>query len=233
MIFHLTKVEELMMSKENAIAIGVAVGAVVLGGLGWRAFRNRQVKKSAAAAMSTALKNSTPQERAVIIQAVTATKKEEPAPVVVVQEAVVTEVPQVVTPKSEEVVEPIDNSGDVVTQLTVGEEEITSVSRIRLPEEGHVPVFWEAGQRKIRRPEVIALTEGDFDNGRNDYARGFHHCTLDGVAGILHVTKNNFSAVIMTADGEFHGISTSAAKFGGKKLSNISAERAKVFLNGN
>lgn len=227
-----------MMSKENAIAIGVAVGAVVLGGLGWRAFRNRQIKKSAVEAMSTALKNSTTQERAVIIQAVTTTKKEEPAPVVevqkeVVQEAVVTEVPQVVTPKSEEVVESIDNSGDVVAKLTVGEEEITSVSRIRLPEEGHVPVFWEAGQRKIRRPEVIALTEGDFDNGRNDYARGFHHCTLDGVAGILHVTKNNFSAVIMTADGEFHGISTSAAKFGGKKLSNISAERAKVFLNGN
>lgn len=215
------------MSKENAIAIGVAVGAVVLGGLGWRAFRNRQIKKSAVEAMSTALKNSTPQQRAVIIQAVTATKKE------VVQEAVVTEVPKVMTPKSEEVVESIDNSGDVVTQLTVGEEEITSVSRIRLPEEGHVPVFWEAGQRKIRRPEVISLTEGDFESGRNDYARGFHHCTLDGVAGILHVTKNNFSAVIMTADGEFHGISTSAAKFGGKKLSNISAERAKVFLNGN
>lgn len=226
------------MSKENAIAIGVAVGAVVLGGLGWRAFRNRQIKKSAVEAMSTALKNSTPQQRAVIIQAVTATKKEEPAPVAevkkeVVQEAVVTEVPKVMTPKSEEVVESIDNSGDVVTQLTVGEEEITSVSRIRLPEEGHVPVFWEAGQRKIRRPEVISLTEGDFESGRNDYARGFHHCTLDGVAGILHVTKNNFSAVIMTADGEFHGISTSAAKFGGKKLSNISAERAKVFLNGN
>lgn len=221
------------MSKENAIAVGVAVGAVILGGLGWRAYRNRQIKKSAAAAMSTALKISTPQEQAVIIQAVTTTKKEEPAPVVVVQEAVVTEVPQVVTPKSEEVVESIDNSGDVVTQLTVGKEEINSVSRIRLPEEGRVPLFWESGRRKIRRPEIVALSESDFNGGNSTLARGFHHCTLDGVAGILHVTKNNFSAVIMTADGEFHGISTSAAKFGGKKLSNISAERAKVFLNGN
>ena len=224
------------MSKENAIALGVAVGAVVLGGLGIRAFRNRQLKKAAANAMATAMANSTPQERAAVVQAVTrsaaaAVSKE------VVQEPVKAEEPQVeVQPEVPEVETSketiIDN--DVVMQIvTDRQEEITSVSRIRLPEAGGAPVFWEAGQRKIRRPEVIALTEGDFDGGRNDYARGFHHCTLDGVAGILHVTKNNFSAVIMTADGEFHGISTSAAKFGGKKLSNISAERAKVFLNGN
>lgn len=224
------------MSKENAIALGVAVGAVVLGGLGIRAFRNRQLKKAAANAMATAMANSTPQERAAVVQAVT---RPAPAPASkeVVQEPVKAEEPQVeVQPEVPEVETSketiIDN--DVVMQIvTDRQEEITSVSRIRLPEASGVPVFWEAGQRKIRRPEVIALTEGDFDGGRNDYARGFHHCTLDGVAGILHVTKNNFSAVIMTADGEFHGISTSAAKFGGKKLSNISAERAKVFLNGN
>ena len=229
-----------MMSKENAIAIGVAVGAVVLGGLGWRAFRNRQIKKSAVEAMSTALKNSKPSERAVIVQSVMSPAKEtvvlpESEKEVVLDTVKVEEpqvVPESVSPQPEVVAESTADN-DVVTQLTVGQEEITSVSRIRLPETGGVPVFWEAGQRKIRRPEVIALTEGDFDGGRNDYARGFHHCTLDGVAGILHVTKNNFSAVIMIADGEFHGISTSAAKFGGKKLSNISAERAKVFLNGN
>jgi hypothetical protein len=224
------------MSKENAIALGVAVGAVVLGGLGIRAFRNRQLKKAAANAMATAMANSTPQERAAVVQAVTRPAPA-PAPKEVVQEPVKAEEPQVeVQPEVPEVETNnetiIDN--DVVMQIvTDRQEEITSVSRIRLPEAGGAPVFWEAGQRKIRRPEVIALTEGDFDGGRNDYARGFHHCTLDGVAGILHVTKNNFSAVIMTADGEFHGISTSAAKFGGKKLSNISAERAKVFLNGN
>lgn len=224
------------MSKENAIALGVAVGAVVLGGLGIRAFRNRQLKKAAANAMATAMANSTPQERAAVVQAVTRPAPA-PAPKEVVQEPVKAEEPQVeVQPEVVEVETNketiIDN--DVVMQIvTDRQEEITSVSRIRLPEAGGVPVFWEAGQRKIRRPEVIALTEGDFDGGRNDYARGFHHCTLDGVAGILHVTKNNFSAVIMTADGEFHGISTSAVKFGGKKLSNISAERAKVFLNGN
>lgn len=224
------------MSKENAIVLGVAVGAVVLGGLGIRAFRNRQLKKAAANAMATAMANSTPQERAAVVQAVTRPAPA-PAPKEVVQEPVKAEEPQVeVQPEVPEVETNnetiIDN--DVVMQIvTDRQEEITSVSRIRLPEAGGAPVFWEAGQRKIRRPEVIALTEGDFDGGRNDYARGFHHCTLDGVAGILHVTKNNFSAVIMTADGEFHGISTSAAKFGGKKLSNISAERAKVFLNGN
>ena len=224
------------MSKENAIALGVAVGAVVLGGLGIRAFRDRQLKKAAANAMATAMANSTPQERAAVVQAVTRPAPA-PAPKEVVQEPVKAEEPQVeVQPEVPEVETNnetiIDN--DVVMQIvTDRQEEITSVSRIRLPEAGGAPVFWEAGQRKIRRPEVIALTEGDFDGGRNDYARGFHHCTLDGVAGILHVTKNNFSAVIMTADGEFHGISTSAAKFGGKKLSNISAERAKVFLNGN
>lgn len=224
------------MSKENAIALGVAVGAVVLGGLGIRAFRNRQLKKAAVNAMATAMANSTPQERAAVVQAVTRPAPT-PAPKEVVQEPVKAEEPQVeIQPEVPEVETNketiIDN--DVVMQIvTDRQEEITSVSRIRLPEAGGVPVFWEAGQRKIRRPEVIALTEGDFDGGRNDYARGFHHCTLDGVAGILHVTKNNFSAVIMTADGEFHGISTSAAKFGGKKLSNISAERAKVFLNGN
>jgi len=224
------------MSKENAIALGVAVGAVVLGVLGIRAFRNRQLKKAAVNAMATAMANSTPQERAAVVQAVTRPAPA-PAPKEVVQELVKAEEPQVeVQPEVPEVETNnetiIDN--DVVMQIvTDRQEEITSVSRIRLPEAGGVPVFWEVGQRKIRRPEVIALTEGDFDGGRNDYARGFHHCTLDGVAGILHVTKNNFSAVIMTADGEFHGISTSAAKFGGKKLSNISAERAKVFLNGN
>lgn len=224
------------MSKENAIALGVAVGAVVLGGLGIRAWRNRQLKKTAVNAMATAMANSTPQERTVIVHAVTQSAPVA-APKEVVQEPVKAEEPQVeVQPEVPEVETSketiIDN--DVVMQIvTDRQEEITSVSRIRLPEASGVPVFWEAGQRKIRRPEVIALTEGDFDGGRNDYARGFHHCTLDGVAGILHVTKNNFSAVIMTADGEFHGISTSAAKFGGKKLSNISAERAKVFLNGN
>lgn len=224
------------MSKENAIALGVAVGAVVLGSLGWRALRSRQLKKAAANAMTTAMANSTPQERATIIQTVIQSETEQ-APKEVVQEPVKAEEPQAeVQPEVPEVEVSketiIDN--DVVMQIvTDRQEEITSVSRIRLPEAGGVPVFWEAGQRKIRRPEVIALTEGDFDGGRNDYARGFHHCTLDGVAGILHVTKNNFSAVIMTADGEFHGISTSAAKFGGKKLSNISVDRAKVFLNGN
>lgn len=224
----------------KAIGIGAAVGVVVLGGLGWRAFQSRQAKKNAAGAVPAAMKNSTPQERAIIVQSVVSPAKETVVPPEpekeVVLDTVKVEEPQVevetVSPQPEVVVEStVDN--DVVTQLTVGQEEIASVSRIRLPEEGRVPLFWEAGQRKIRRPEVIALSEGDFDGGRNDYSRGFHHCTLDGVAGILHVTKNNFSAVIMTADGEFHGISTSAAKFGGKKLSNISAERAKVFLNGN
>ena len=218
----------------KAIGIGAAVGVVVLGGLGWRAFQSRQAKKNAVGAMAAAMKNSTPQERAIIVQSVMSPAKEPEKEVVL--DTVKVEEPQVVvepvSPQPEVVAESTADN-DVVTQLTVGQEEITSVSRIRLPEEGRAPLFWEAGQRKIRRPEVISFTEGDFDNGRNDYARGFHHCTLDGVAGILHVTKNNFSAVIMTADGEFHGISTSAAKFGGKKLSNISAERAKVFLNGN
>lgn len=233
------------MSKENAIIIGVAVGAVVVGGGVWF-WRKRRAKKNAVATTAV-MNNSTPQERTIIVQTVTATK-EEPVPVVTtpVEIEVKDDVPVVEEPVKEEVEPEVEDelaqalkhnakaAADVVQTARVGNEEIQCVSRIRVPDNSNAPLFWNAMIRKIRRLEVINVTQDDFVLKDKEFPRGYHRCTLDGsMSGILHVTKNNYSAVFIDSTGEFYGISTSANRFGGRTLCNITADRARTFLNGN
>ncbi|MNP89173.1 hypothetical protein D3C85_15770 [compost metagenome] len=219
----------------NNLATGIGVVAVaVLGGIGWKVWSDRAAKKASTAAIASALKNTPPAQKKTVTDKLFNTappvKKTEPAvPVVTsnIPDEGVVEL-EAATVANNKAVE------DIVSTLKTADEEVHSVSRVRVPEaSGNRPGFWDAGIRKIRRTDIIKLDTSDFLNSRHDQARGFHLCEFEGVSGILHVTKSNFSVVVLDDSGEFHGISTSASKFGGRQLCNITHERAKVFLNGN
>lgn len=218
----------------NNVAIAVGAGVLVTAGvaaLGWRKLRDRKSTKpspESAHAHIEKTKEELKQRRM---------EREQSA--LVVTESVQEVVVQPLIEEQPEVVEPVqineplavDLLADKVDQLKVGGEEITSVSRIRVPGvDGVAPMFWTHFERNIRRTDVVVLSKTDFSD-KIEAARGYHRCTVDGVAGILHVTRNHVSAVIVVA-GEFSGISTSAGRFGGKGLVNLSAEQAKNFLNG-
>ena len=114
-------------------------------------------------------------------------------------------------------------------------EPIVSVSRARVPEQvqpDQTPMFWSSFLSKVRRPDVVILTSKDFDTKKEELAKGYHKCTVDGVAGVLHVTKSNVSAVMHLGGDTFVGISTSASRFGRKGLGQLSFDQAKNFLNG-
>jgi len=114
-------------------------------------------------------------------------------------------------------------------------EPIVSVSRPRVREQvqpDQTPLFWSSFLSKVRRPDVVILTSKDFDAKDAGLAKGYHKCTVDGVAGVLHVTKSNVSAVMHIGGESFVGISTSVSRFGGKGLGKLTTEQAKNFLNG-
>ena len=123
---------------------------------------------------------------------------------------------------------------DVLTVIEGhGGQALASVSRIRaVTQPDQTPMFWSSFINKIRRPDILALTSQDFEGKNSDIAKGYHNCTVDGVAGVLHVTKSNVSAVIHLGGDSFAGISTTASRFGGKGLNNLTVEQAKNFLNG-
>lgn len=145
-----------------------------------------------------------------------------------------------------------------VVENTQGEM-ITSVSRMRVaepeekpsPEEkstqlltdlvylsegwelkANAPSFWKAFCRNIRREEAVSLTENDFENRPKELARGYHRASFYNMPGILHVTKGHISFVGHCDSDRFTGISSSASRFGGKGLNDLSAKQAKDFLNG-
>lgn len=108
-------------------------------------------------------------------------------------------------------------------------EPITSVSRIRV---AAAPMFWSHFHGKISRDQVMEVSSEDFSSKENlQFSRGWHKCLLDGVEGILHVTKGNVSAVSF-GGGVFTAVSTSASRFGTKGPVEIDADRAKAYLNG-
>lgn len=216
------------MSKSAIIAAGV-VGAAALGGLGAKLMAGRKVQLTMTTPVATQYKQPEPKVEPVEpVEAATAEPVVEPTPVAepaVEEQAPVAEVPEDIVKH--------DPAIDMV-----------SVSRMRVPESkpektSTAPLFWSNFVNNIRRPEVIELTWEDFNTRPQHLARGYHRAMLDGQSGVLHVTKGHISFVASyeslendSAQGEFMGISSSASRFGGKGIQNLTAKQAKDFLNG-
>jgi hypothetical protein len=103
----------------------------------------------------------------------------------------------------------------------------------------NAPMFWKAFCRNIRRMEVVHVTENMFEDRPKELARGYHRATFCATPGVLHVTKGNITFVshckgdnAQSLSEEFLGYSSTASRFGGKGIQNITAKQAKDFLNG-
>lgn len=225
------------MEKQIAIVVGVgAVAAALVGGLGWKTLKSRPGSgKMSQEAMDlrkeelrARLANMTPQPVEVQVvhqEADLSTLRESGDPVLAGIASMMVETTEVVQAEPPK---------DVVAVIEGQDgQSLASVSRIRaVTQPDQTPVFWSSFINKIRRPDILALTSQDFEGKNSDMAKGYHNCTVDGVAGVLHVTKSNVSAVIHLGGDSFAGISTTASRFGGKGLNNLTVEQAKNFLNG-
>ncbi|MNB58514.1 hypothetical protein D3C87_332670 [compost metagenome] len=235
------------MEKQIAIVVGVgAVAAALVGGLGWKTLKSRPGSgKMSQEAMDlrkeelrARLANKIPQPVEVQVvhqEADLSTLRESGDPVLAGIASMMVETTEVVT--EEQVIHNILQAEPPKDVLTVieghGGQALASVSRIRaVTQPDQTPMFWSSFINKIRRPDILALTSQDFEGKNSDMAKGYHNCTVDGVAGVLHVTKSNVSAVIHLGGDSFAGISTTASRFGGKGLNNLTVEQAKNFLNG-
>lgn len=242
------------MEKQTAIIIGVGtVAAAVVGGYGWKTLSARKkAKEQVQAERKANLVQQAAQRQMAVAEQVAAVMPEVPVAVVVVEEAEVfiTE-PVVEAPvvhQQEELKRAVgDGTMPARPTLSVVKndrvetvrgstgETIVSVSRPRVPEQvqpDQTPLFWNSFLNKVRRPDVVILTSKDFDTKDAGLAKGYHKCTVDGVQGVLHVTKSNVSAVMHIGGESFVGISTSVSRFGGKGLGKLTVEQAKNFLNG-
>lgn len=235
------------MEKQVAVIVGVgAVAAALVGGLGWKTLKGRPNNgKLSQEAMDLrkeelrarlASKITQPVEVQVVHkEADLSTLRESGVPVLANIASLLVETTE--APTMDEVVQTILHSEtpkDIVEVIEGARgEQLASVSRIRaVTQPDQTPMFWSSFINKIRRPDILSLTSKDFEGKNSDIAKGYHNCTVDGVAGVLHVTKSNVSAVIHLGGDSFAGISTTASRFGGKGLNNLTVEQAKNFLNG-
>ncbi|MCY1298254.1 hypothetical protein D9M68_18410 [compost metagenome] len=210
------------MSKNVAIVLGVSAGAALIGGISLKFLKGRKANVE-----------ETPKSLKVLLQEAVAVKKYNEfkdeldiASLHVVPQSKASE-PVVEAPTP--VQSPVVEDREVLHLVKDEPKTAVSVSRMRAVV---TPVFWSHFASNIRRLEVIELTEEAFsDRSQLDYTRGWHKCTLNGLEGILHVTKQHISAVMF--DGQdFHGISTSPARFGSRNLTNLTHERVKAYLQG-
>lgn len=238
------------MEKQIALIVGAgAIATAVLGGLGWKTVKNRQVNQKQSSEQMEQRKaelwaraNARAAEKKVVEPTVVhkeLTPENLKASGDTVLNAIADMMVEQPAPTEDEVVRTILKSEapkDVLTLIEGGKgKPILSVARARVPEvvqPDQAPLFWSSFVAKSRRPEVIELSSKDFETRNEDLARGYHKCTVDGVAGVLHVTKSNVSAVIHMGGDEFNGISTSASRFNGKGLVNLNHDQAKNFLSG-
>lgn len=235
------------MEKQVAVIVGVgAVAAALVGGLGWKTLQSRQENQKQSAEQMEARKaelwarlaKKTPQTvevQGVHKEADLSTLRESGDPVLASIANMMVETTEVVT--EEQVIQTIlqaEPPKDIVA-LIEGQDgqQLSSISRVRVvTQPDQTPLFWSSFINKIRRPDILALTSEDFEGKNSDLAKGYHNCTVDGVAGVVHVTKSNVAAVIHLGGDSFAGISTTASRFGGKGLNNLTVEQAKNFLNG-
>lgn len=216
------------MEKQVAVIVGVgAVAAALVGGLGWKTLKGRtggdkltaEQMEERKAILRARLQTVTTQEVEVVVME---TEAPEPVPTVdkVIHDILHAEVPAAVH--------------DVIEGAHGGK--VLSISRPRAVttpvQPDQTPMFWSSFESNLRRPEVVEMSSKDFETRNGDLARGYHKCRVDGVDGILHVTKSNVSAVLHMGGDEFTGISTSRSRFNGKGLVNLSHEQAKNFLTG-
>lgn len=243
------------------VGAGALVAAAV-GGLGWKTVKNRQESKKQSAEKMELRKAElrarlkpvepvvthhelTPENLRAsgdsVLSAIADMIVE--APVVLTGETLSVEshdlIDQPETATTDEVVAAIlasEPPKDVLTVIEGGKgKPILSIGRARVPvivQPDQSPMFWSSFVDKLRRPEVIEMSSKDFETRNEELARGYHKCSVDGVSGVLHVTKSNVSAVLHMGGDEFTGISTSASRFNGKGLVNLNHEQAKNFLSG-
>lgn len=222
------------MEKQVAVIVGVgAVAAAIVGGLGWKTVKARkgddkltpEQMEERKAILRARVQQTTTQKVEV---AITETVIEESVAEVAAGDTMATVVHDIIhAPTPPVVMEVIEGArGDKVVSISRPRAVLNPVQ----PDQS--PVFWSSFVAKLRRPEVIELSSVDFETRNTELARGYHKCSVDGVAGVLHVTKSNVSAVLHLGGDEFTGISTSASRFHGKGLVNLTQEQAKNFLTG-
>lgn len=213
------------MEKQVAVIVGVgAVATAILGGLGWKTLKHREGSGKLTAEQQ--------EQRKAELRA-RLNKAAEPVEVVLKELS-----PESLRASGDPVLGAIagmmvETTDDVVATIDTPKGPLASVSRIRaVTQPDQTPKYWSNFVGNIKRPDVLVLTSEDFNGKNSDMAKGYHNCTVDGVAGVLHVTKSNVSAVLHMGGDSFSGISTSASRFGGKGLNNLTVEQAKNFLNG-
>lgn len=213
-IDNITRNEDYIMVSQKAITLGVAATVLVVGGISLKYLAGRRNKTTGAV-------------KPLALTVAAAGRVDEPAPAIVSEETEVIILPcEVIEPGVTEVHNVVDN---VVFIGGDDGEAVLSVSRPRLP---LAPMFWSHFAGNIRRQEIVNLREEDFVDRTNwSTDRGWHKCVLNGAEGILHVTKGHVSAVVFDS-GSFHGISTSPSRFNGRGLVNLTADRAKAYLQG-
>ena len=239
-----------MNATKTALIAGAGVlGVAAVAGLGWRCLKSRNKAKAVepVAAVPVVPPVTKKPETVEVKELSTLSLRKAGDPVLsavadmmdnnwnlgnhpVTEEAVVEEV----------VTEAVVAPNDKVEEIQDGEgQPLVSVSRVRVPnqsteaEPDMTPVFWKNFLANIKRPDVIAVeSKSDFAVHDTKRAKGFHRCTLDGVEGVLHVTKSHTTALIHLGGTEFSGISTSSSRFQGKGLRNLNADQAKNFLAG-
>jgi hypothetical protein len=238
------------MEKQVAVIVGVgAVAAALVGGLGWKTLKNRtgsdklsqeamdQRKEELRARLAN--KITQPVEVQVVHkEADLSTLRESGVPVLANIASLLVETTE--APTMDQVVQTIlhaETPKDIVEVIEGAHgEKVVSISRPRAVtapvQPDQTPMFWSSFVTKLRRPDVIEMSSKDFDTRNGDLARGYHKCRVDGVDGVLHVTKSNVSAVLHMGGDEFTGISTSGSRFNGKGLVNLNHEQAKNFLTG-
>ncbi|MNZ37468.1 hypothetical protein D3C78_549140 [compost metagenome] len=241
-----------MSNTKTVLIAGAGVlGVAAVAGLGWRCLRNRKSKPAEEVKVEAPVVPPVAKKPEVVV-----VKELIPANLRSSGDAVLsaiadmednnwnlgTETRELVQPELETVEDAVVLGDKVETMKDGAGKPILSISRPRVVDPksqtevqvspDQAPLFWTSFVSKVRRPDVIELTSKTQLEHKTTTARGFHKCTLDGVCGVMHVTKSHTSILIHLGGNEFSGISTSPTKFNGKGLKNLTADEAKSFLAG-
>lgn len=240
-----------MNATKTALIAGAGVLGLAAAGLGWRCLKARKASQPVAEVKPAqpVVPPVTRQQESVVVKELTPQSLREAGNPVLSAIADMEDnnwnlgtESRVIAPAEVDFVEENQDINDKVEEIKDGSgKPILSISRPRCPATGVVrtmdsdmsPIFWKNFLANIKRPDVIELSsQKDFVAHSAELAKGFHKCTLDGVTGVLHVTKSHSTAIIHLGGTEFSGISTSVSRFNGKGLQNLTAEQAKNFLAG-
>jgi hypothetical protein len=209
------------MTNNTAISLGFAAGIAIIGGVSLKFLKGRKAKVEERKSLKALMHESMSRKNYNLFL--------EELRLEDIPDKVVLPEPEAPTKLSGHVALVSDEQVEVQLRELLASSEPVSVSRMRAVV---APMFWTHFESNIRRLESVELTEDAFgERGQLDYTRGWHKCTMNGLNGIMHVTKQHVSAVVF--DGkDFFGISTSNSRFNTRGLTALTHDRVKAYLQG-